>query len=124
MAGKPREKRENWLLIKGEDDAARAPGAPDILEERPESAKTGRLVEQVAGEQPGWSSNTGKIERAVATEPALDAAKLKGAKKAALPSFLDPSLAKLVTGPPRAVAGCTRSSSMATVCRRESKPGA
>ena len=34
IAGKPREKRENWLLIKGDDDAARPAGAIDILEER------------------------------------------------------------------------------------------
>jgi bifunctional non-homologous end joining protein LigD len=38
MAGKRREKRVNWLLIKGEDAAARPADAPDILEERPESA--------------------------------------------------------------------------------------
>ena len=50
MAGKPREKRENWLLIKGEDDAARATddrrhprGASAIGEDRPR-------IEQVAGE--------------------------------------------------------------------------
>jgi bifunctional non-homologous end joining protein LigD len=42
MAPKPREKRENWLLIKGDDEFARAPDDPDILEERPDSVKTGR----------------------------------------------------------------------------------
>ena len=62
MAGKPREKKENWLLIKGDDEAAREPGAPDILEERPESVKTGRVVEEIAGERPGWSSKTGRID--------------------------------------------------------------
>jgi bifunctional non-homologous end joining protein LigD len=31
MRGKPREKRENWLLIKGEDASARDASAPDIL---------------------------------------------------------------------------------------------
>ena len=56
IAGKPREKRENWLLIKGDDEAARPAGGADILEERPESVKTGRAVEDVAGEAPGWSS--------------------------------------------------------------------
>jgi bifunctional non-homologous end joining protein LigD len=98
MAGKPREKRENWLLIKGEDAAARPAGAADILDERPESVKTGRVVDQVTGEPPGWSSKTGKIER-VAAPPAAatpDGAKLKGARKAAMPSFLEPSLATLV----------------------------
>ena len=59
MHGKPGEKRENWLLIKGEDDAARTPDQPDILKERPESVKTGRDIKDVAGEAPGWSSKTG-----------------------------------------------------------------
>jgi len=63
MRGKPREKRENWLLIKGEDEFARSQEDPDILEERPESAKTGRSIDQLAGEPPGWSSKTGKIEK-------------------------------------------------------------
>ena len=62
MQGKPREKRENWLLIKAEDECARAEGDPDILEERPESVKTGREIKDVAGEAPGWSSKTGKID--------------------------------------------------------------
>lgn len=103
MAGKPREKRENWLLIKAEDDAARAAEAADILEERPESVKSGRLVEQVTGDAPGWSSKTGKIERAAEPEPAAatpDASTLKGAKKAALPRFLEPLLAQLVSKAP------------------------
>ncbi|MCZ0737906.1 DNA polymerase ligase N-terminal domain-containing protein, partial [Phreatobacter sp. AB_2022a] len=58
MRGKPRERRENWLLIKGDDAFARPVDAGDILEERPESVKTGRIVAEVAGEAPGWSSKT------------------------------------------------------------------
>ncbi|RAX38213.1 DNA ligase D [Rhizobium tropici] len=115
MAGKPREKRENWLLIKGEDDAARPEGAPDILEERPESAKTGRVIDDVEGEKPGWSSKTGKIDRSRANgatrekthkaEPeadakAIDPSSLKGARKAHLPTFIEPALATLVAKPP------------------------
>ncbi|HWA48699.1 MAG TPA: DNA ligase D [Dongiaceae bacterium] len=122
------EKRENWLLIKGDDEAARDAGDPDILEERPESVKTGRVVEDVAGEAPGWSSKTGKIDkrksrRKVTKKPAarktaktrhlkassnerlnqaalVDPAQIKGAKKAAMPAFVEPSLATLVTKPP------------------------
>jgi bifunctional non-homologous end joining protein LigD len=37
MAGKASEKRDNWLLIKAKDDAARPPDAPDILIQRPDS---------------------------------------------------------------------------------------
>ena len=38
--------KDNWLLIKGDDDQARTEG--DILEERPESVKTGRQIAEVA----------------------------------------------------------------------------
>jgi bifunctional non-homologous end joining protein LigD len=69
MAGKPREKRENWLLIKGDDDFARGEGDPDILEQRPESVKTGRVIADVEGEAPGWSSKTGRIDKAPEEEP-------------------------------------------------------
>ncbi|MDR6903907.1 DNA ligase D [Rhizobium miluonense] len=118
MAGKPREKRENWLLIKGEDEAARPEGATDILEERPESAKTGRVIDEVENEEPGWSSKTGKIRRRAsrkkddaakeeASETAtqtdatpVDPSSLKGARKATLPSFVEPALATLVSKPP------------------------
>mgnify|MGYP001397468037 CR=1 FL=1 len=92
IKGKPREKRENWLLIKGDDEAARTKDAPDILEERPESVKTGRLIEDVAGEEPGWSSKTGRIDRPQ-REALPDPSKLKGARKAPLPSFVEPVLA-------------------------------
>ena len=37
MRGRPGEKRDNWLLIKAEDEAARGPDDPDILEQEPQS---------------------------------------------------------------------------------------
>ncbi|RWP22930.1 MAG: DNA ligase D [Mesorhizobium sp.] len=113
MAGKPREKRENWLLIKGDDDAARTERDPDILDERPESVATGRKIDDVAGEEPGWSSKTGRIRRrrggstrpapaeeAPATVSVPEPSKIKGAKKAALPDFVEPTLATLVSSAP------------------------
>ncbi|WP_333826747.1 DNA ligase D [Pararhodobacter sp.] len=78
MARKPREKRENWLLIKSEDEHARAKGDPDILSERPESVKTGRTLDGVAA---GASPVPGPAPR--------------GARKAALPQFIEPQLATL-----------------------------
>ncbi|MGO4334080.1 DNA ligase D [Labrys sp. KB_33_2] len=110
MRGKPREKRENWLLIKAEDEAARPPDAPDILEERPESVKTGRDVAEIAGEEPGWSSKTGRIApKARRTrQPAgrhkpgtvSDPASIKGAKRTPMPDFVEPTLATLVAKAP------------------------
>jgi bifunctional non-homologous end joining protein LigD len=90
MAGKPREKRENWLLIKGDDDSARGEDDPDILEERPESVKTGRRTEEVAGEAPGWSSKTGRIEKR----------SILRARRAPMPEFVPPQLATLKTQAP------------------------
>jgi bifunctional non-homologous end joining protein LigD len=93
MARKARETRDNWLLVKGDDAYARAEDAPDILEERPESVKTGRQVEDVAGETPGWSSKTGRIAPKAA--PPAGTAPVKGARKAAMPDFVPPQLATL-----------------------------
>ncbi|MBL9074483.1 DNA ligase D [Tabrizicola sp.] len=84
MRSKPREKRENWLLIKGEDASARDESAPDILEERPESVKTGRLIEEVAG-KPARKPRS----RRSPPSPA-----------ATMPDFLPPMLATLVKATP------------------------
>jgi len=109
MHGKPGEKRENWLLIKGDDEFARPDGEDDLLDERPESVKTGRGIADVAGEDPGWSSKTGRIRKtrkkaeARTQEPAVEApdpSGLKGARKAKLPDFLPPTLATLAAAPP------------------------
>ena len=112
MHGKPGEKRENWLLIKGDDEFARAPDEADILEERPESINTGRTIDELEGEAPGWSSKTGKIEKpdgvGDAAKPKLaghakeepSPAVIDGAAEAPLPGFVEPMLATLSKSPP------------------------
>ncbi|QAY95753.1 DNA ligase D [Methylovirgula ligni] len=60
MHPRPGEKRENWLLIKGEDDQARGPGDPDILEEEPNSVITGRSLEDIAGDKKSRRWTSGK----------------------------------------------------------------
>lgn len=111
MGHRPGEKHDNWLLIKGEDEFAREESDPDILEAEPNSVLTGRPVEALDGEAPGWSSKTGRIDRktkpavkadARAKEPAaeFDPLKIKKAKKGKLPDFLEPQLATLVAKPP------------------------
>ena len=113
MEGKPGEKRENWLLIKSDDAFARSAEADDILKERPESVKTGRDLDAIAKDTPGWSSKTGRIEkpargRTFTTQKAVladsddlpDASEIAGAKKAAMPDFVEPMLATLVTSAP------------------------
>ena len=95
MGNKRGEAKENWLLIKATDEFARGEADPDILEERPESVKTGRLVEEVADEKPGWSSKKGKLET---EEPALPMP--KKARRAKWPGFVAPALATLVKEAP------------------------
>src|SRR5690625_1669009 len=118
MARKPREKQDNWLLIKGEDEHAREEDDPDILEERPESAKTGRMIADVASKAPGWSSESGRIaqqdkqenpktppppprqssqEKAGSDTPDLP----EKAKKAGWPGFIKPALATLRPSAPK-----------------------
>lgn len=116
MHGREREKRENWLLIKADDDEARPENASDILEDSPESVVSGREIEELEGEEPGWSSKTGRIrkKKAPAKTKAMakakaksdlpadlpDPSKLKKAKKAVLPDFIEPQLATLAAKPP------------------------
>lgn len=87
MPRRAREKRDNWLLIKADDEFARGEEDGDILEERPESIITGRTIADVENEAPGWSSKTGKIAKKSAPET-------KG-QQAALPDFVSPQLATL-----------------------------
>lgn len=113
MARKHGEKRENWLLIKSDDEAARPAKEPSILEARPESVLTGREIRDVAGEEPGWSSKTGRIKKGARrpsrtprrtgrtpTAAPPEISRIKGAKQAALPRFIEPMLATLATAPP------------------------
>jgi bifunctional non-homologous end joining protein LigD len=108
MRRKPRDKRNNWLLIKSDDEAARGPGDPDILDEQPQSVATGRTIEEVAGGVKTLAA--ARQKRAIAgkadgkatvsqTKP-VTAAALKGARKALLPAFVQPCLATLVPKPP------------------------
>lgn len=110
MASRPREKRENWLLIKGDDEFARTPDDRDILEERPESAKTGRLIEEVEAEEPGGPSRTGssKLTKQNAKSGTSTASQsqapgmMRGARRSGMPDFIEPMLATLKAQPPSA----------------------
>jgi bifunctional non-homologous end joining protein LigD len=110
MRAKPGEKHENWLLIKGDDEFARSADDADILEGNPESVKTGRTIDDLEGEAPGWSSKTGKIEKPdgegakspvpAPTHKAPNPLAIEGAAKAPLPGFVEPMLATLSKSPP------------------------
>ena len=125
MPRRPRETHDNWLLIKAEDESAQKAGA-DILDEKPDSAATGRSIEEIAVDPPGWSSKTGRIDtpepdptsltkakprKAVQRKakaggaegrpaaPRVDSSSVEGAKRAPLPDFVEPMLASLAKKP-------------------------
>jgi bifunctional non-homologous end joining protein LigD len=95
MARKPREKQEAWLLFKSDDAAARPADAPDIVDEMPLSAATGRSIDEIAREQDRvWSSKQGGElkQKKQRRKPVVDPAALPKAKPGPLPTFVEPSL--------------------------------
>jgi bifunctional non-homologous end joining protein LigD len=85
MARKPRDRNDNWLLIKSEDEAARDEGQADILAERPESVKP-------------RSAGQPRDKKPKAATPS--ASTVVRAKKAPVPAFVPPALAKAATKSP------------------------
>ncbi|MBV8836189.1 MAG: DNA ligase D [Alphaproteobacteria bacterium] len=80
MRRRPGEKRENWLLIKSEDEAARRASDPDILEEKPKSVVSGRTLEAIAKAEGDavWHSNRSIADNVTGIK--------KAAKKTAKPA--------------------------------------
>ncbi|HWU64071.1 MAG TPA: DNA ligase D [Ensifer sp.] len=95
---KPRvgEKRNNWLLIKGEDEAARPDHGDALLKEQPRSVKSKKRIEDMAKAPVArWSG--GKSIKEPSAEPEWP----KGARSAGLPGFIEPQLATLKPAPPK-----------------------
>jgi bifunctional non-homologous end joining protein LigD len=104
MKGRPKEKRENWLLRKIDDKEA---GSGDALVERElTSVLTERAMAQIEADRGGEQSLAGAKGKAFAAK--MQAAQKHNAKvapkrktrTAALPSFVKPQLATLVDAVP------------------------
>src|SRR5262245_58137066 len=110
MHRRPGEKRDNWLLIKQDDDAGRSTKDKDILEEKPLSAASGRSMDQIAkGSRKVWHSNRAKAASTARTTQRKAATASTGTKKkdleiggsrSALPAFVPPCLASLSDSAP------------------------
>jgi bifunctional non-homologous end joining protein LigD len=100
--GKPGERHEQWLLLKSDDEAARTPEDPDILEEETTSLKSGRTIEELASQGDIRVDHAAR-EKVVRSrsEKSRRPSKVKGAKKGILPAFVEPALAQLVESAPR-----------------------
>ncbi len=108
MKGRDRSGKENWLLIKAEDEYAQKTNANDLLEAKPHSVKTGRSVEDVAKtdvkikpkRRDGVRPPTAPSARGERADMGSDPIAVRGAKPGLLPSFIEPQLASLATSPP------------------------
>ena len=92
------DEKDNWLLIKEQDDQAKKGTAGDIVAHMPDSVESGQGVEQVAKGQPRvWQSNrrtAGDSPPPSTRRP--DVGELSGAVKAECPDWIAPQLASLV----------------------------
>ena len=103
MRPRPGEKKEQWLLFKAHDEYAREASEPAIVDEATTSFLTGRKIEEVAEEGEGaadQADTTPRVGRRRKSE-IPDPIDLPGARKGALPTFVEPSLAQLSAEPPK-----------------------
>ncbi len=90
---RPGERKEQWLLIKADDEFGRRAGQPDVTEEETTSVLSGRTTGELASlgelrkDHAGRAKVIGTRKR---TPP--DPAGVGGARKAILPAFLEPSI--------------------------------
>ena len=101
MRPRPHEKKEQWLLIKGDDEFARAPAEPEITDEETTSILSGRTNDELAAAGEVREDHAAR-EKATAkrSAPLPSAAKIRGAKKGILPVFVEPALASLADAAP------------------------
>jgi bifunctional non-homologous end joining protein LigD len=112
------ERRDNWLLIKAHDEAAREAGAKDILEQKSRSVVSGRSMDEIAKGAPKKTAKETASKKAEKRAQATAAAILRRTKKfmsakdktpkdnsparhAALPAFVAPCLATLADKVPQ-----------------------
>jgi bifunctional non-homologous end joining protein LigD len=97
---------DSWLLFKEADEFARLGPEALIVDDRPDSAVSGRSLEQIAAAKDRvWHSNqsvaanvkSGAIRKAA---PITGLAKIKGARKGPLPISIEPQLATMTKSPP------------------------
>jgi bifunctional non-homologous end joining protein LigD len=87
MRKRPGERQEPWLLIKSDDEAARGPKDPDILEEKDRSVVSRRTIEGIAKANDAvWQSNRSAGENVKTIAKASPAKKAKTSKAGPAPA--------------------------------------
>src|SRR5262249_25924625 len=94
-------KKNEWLLIKVDDEFARPAGEGDITDEETTSFLSGRTTEELAAEGELRSDHAARANVAKTRSASLpDVERVRGARKGLLPVFLEPSLASACERPP------------------------
>ncbi len=134
MRGRPNDRHENWLLIKGKDEAARAGVDAENLQDAAVSVASGRTMEEITagkGEKRVWHSNrkadrTKPQSQRAFREELRGAAPAQSARRAAANVKASPA-AEAEAGAPRAQATTktkTKTRSAATaLARKAGTPG-
>jgi bifunctional non-homologous end joining protein LigD len=98
---KPGEKTEPWLLIKAEDEFARAAGETAITEQETTSFLSGRTTQELAAEGALRADHAERTKIARARKPIAPMVEaVRGVRKGILPPFLEPSQAHTAERPP------------------------
>lgn len=83
LKARPREKKEQWLLFKSDDQYAEPSARGDVLEEAPNSVASDRTMDEIADEQAAvWSSQGGLVKGALSLPSAEPSSEIpsKGGK--------------------------------------------
>lgn len=101
---KPRDTRDNWLLVKERDDAAIPGSGAAVVEELPLSVASGRSIAAIAADRDRvWHSNNGEADKnraAAGPRKLRPASRIAGARKGRLPERPMPQLASAATAAP------------------------
>ena len=101
MRAKPRESKEQWLLIKGDDEYAKPKDEPEIVSVELTSILSGRTNGDLAASDEIRSDHAERAKAAgTKPRPVPELARMPKARKGLLRTFIEPSLATLVDEAP------------------------
>jgi bifunctional non-homologous end joining protein LigD len=102
MKPRPRETKEQWLLIKAKDGYAREPDAGSVVEDETTSVLSGRTNADLAATDSVRADHKGRANAAARTPVSLPGLRgVNGARKGLLRAFVEPMLASPADGPPK-----------------------
>ncbi len=101
---KPKDRRDNWLLIKERDEAAIPGSGSAVVDELAQSVESGRTIDDIAADRDRvWHSKGSETPGEEPPPPPAKlraASRIRGARKAAMPAAIQPQLATAAVAAP------------------------